>query len=80
MITEHFFGLIQCYSEQGRCILGNQEFNIMLMPLLYLGIIVLAFLLTVFIFIKLGRPSNWFRSYPVDEMQHFDSFDTGEPR
>ena len=38
-ITEHFFGLIQCYSEQGICNIGNYDFNIMLIIPLYILVI-----------------------------------------
>jgi hypothetical protein len=27
MITKHFFNLVECYSEQGRCIFNNFSFN-----------------------------------------------------
>jgi hypothetical protein len=62
MISKHFFNLIECYSEQGVCYLGNQEFNPILLFAFYLGIIILALTLTILFFIKFGRPSNWFRS------------------
>ena len=80
VITNHLFGLAQCYSEVGDCRIEDYSFNIMFMLPLELGLILLALLLTMIIFLKLGRPSNWFKSYPADESQHFDSFDTGEAR
>ena len=36
VITDHLFGLIQCYSEVGDCRIGDYSFNIMLMTPLYL--------------------------------------------
>lgn len=45
MITNHFFNLIQCYSEQGRCNFNmNFDFNPMLLPVFYIGILLLAIL------------------------------------
>jgi hypothetical protein len=38
-ITEHFFGLIQCYSEVGDCRIGDFSFNIMLIIPLYILVI-----------------------------------------
>lgn len=37
MITNEFFGLIQCYTEQGICHFYGHEFNIMLMPVIYVA-------------------------------------------
>ena len=61
MITKHLLGFIECYSEQGICYTSKgQEFNIMLMLPLEIGLILLALSLTTIIFLKLGKPSNWF--------------------
>lgn len=77
MITNHFFNLIQCYSEVGDCSIGYYSFNIMLLPVMYLaliGLIILSLLFTIIIFLKLGRPSNWFKDYDaVEPEQHLDS-------
>jgi hypothetical protein len=33
------------------------------MDFLFLSCFILAFLITIILFLKFGRPSNWFKSY-----------------
>jgi hypothetical protein len=52
VITEHLFGLIQCYSEVGVCSIGDHNFNIMLMTPLYMLIALVIVSLLMFLWIK----------------------------
>lgn len=76
-ITNHFFGLIQCYSEQGVCYMGEYfEFNPGLLVLLYvaIGLVILSIIFTLW-----GR---WrIKEEPAEPEQLLDSIvSQGEPQ
>lgn len=51
-ISNHFFGLIQCYSEQGTCYIGNYNFNIMFISVIYLLIILIVATILFYLYTK----------------------------
>jgi len=58
MITNEFFGLIQCYTEQGVCYFNSHSFNIMFMPVLYVaffGLLIGLLCWIVYIWLNLNR-------------------------
>jgi len=68
-ITNHFFGLIKCYSEQGICYIGNYDFNIMFISIIYLVIIFIIATVLFYLYIKFR-----FRdTTPVEPEQVLDS-------
>lgn len=75
-ITEHLFGLVECYSEQGVCYMGEYfEFHPGMLVLLYVavGIVILSIILTL-----LGR---WRKKEPAEPEQLLDSIvSQGEPQ
>ena len=40
MITDHFFNLIQCYSEQGVCYFRDYAMNPMMLPILWIVLVI----------------------------------------
>ena len=75
-ISNHLFGLIQCYSEVGDCRVFDHSFNIMLMFPIELLIYSVIIVTIIFLLLKLYH----YYFYPVDPMQITDTYDTGEPR
>lgn len=77
-ITEHFFGLIQCYSEQGICYFRDFEFNPGFLVLFYFFIaaVIIGFLLATIQLIK----QLWWDT-PAEPEQLLDSIvSQGEPQ
>jgi len=69
-ISDHFFGLIQCYSEQGVCYYKDFAFNGGFVTILYFALFGVIFSL-IWFFIK-----SWFgynRESPVEPEQLLDS-------
>jgi len=78
-ITEHFFGLMQCYSEVGDCRIGDFSFNIMLIIPLYL-LIATVIIGCLYALWFLFRKYLWWDT-PAEPEQLLDSIvSQGEPQ
>jgi hypothetical protein len=69
-ITNHFFRLIQCYSEVGDCRIGEFSFNIMLMTPLYFLIIIVIIGCLYALWLSFRK---FFCNTPVEPEQVLDS-------
>jgi hypothetical protein len=61
MITNHFFNLIQCYSEQGVCYYKDYCFGIIssaIVPICWFILFILIYLGFMFIYTKMRRPTS----------------------
>ena len=58
MITNHFFNLVQCYSEQGECYIFSHSFNPMLMPIIYIFLIGIVSIIGLFLWSKFRRTKH----------------------